>query len=821
MGATFAWFLNHYRWIVWKLAAMERSFPRLLLKKYLTKDQVLKQITYRHQRDLNDAQRSILKKVLNRDASSISCMVLCIAAVLPFPAKTNSSVDQELPACWNLALVLTDGWYSVYAVPDAPLAAVLWKLNAMSGIVGTKLATWNASLQNSVEGIDPLECAIVCESQWKNPLLAKENLAEWPYLHLRYNSTRRVRFETRLGVEKLRNVIPPKLRQGKQQQPQLTFALLKSIPLKSLEIGGGTVRSVRIRVTRVSPLLHIQAKEWTLGPRILCGEHLPLYFELRSEYGRAAMQEKHQQESSDSPVDDWPGDDQIYIPPPTPYVKVDVECTHNFANDCLGLGCGILTIWRPSEELLSGGIKEGIEYFVSSLTVNWKLDGGRGHDAFVQLSSTKHSSFEEVHDETFPSDDESKDAQLNQGQRVCLDVQQATMNYRANFEEGLNGRKNERRPTIDVCVCVVLVAARETQNDSTPSDKRQTEVSLLDPAIKPKESRYVEHVFVTDQSCHLMSIRVSGMNVSMPKKTSNSPLNHTSSSSFNFCRGSKSIWKEGTVLCLSGLEVSHYDEHLRVLDCVLVESTEIVSFPSKNSPFWKYFNLLQREAGIFVTRAFSAHVLPSLSNFATALMQLKKYVERDILGMDFVPSQECDESHVEKVKQEQLTQDLQVQEEEGGDATDTKRDDKASSTQCRQLMWETNVIKIMPMIEASKFTFPSDVIAFACVNIRTDDDVFRMLYLTREAMVSMQTLLKHAEHCRQGDEANETDSDLVRNVTELLGKVKLRNTDFIFRFEVRQSTNERLINSWKPWERLHASYWVAENVTATPSQTLR
>ncbi|CAI5735170.1 unnamed protein product [Peronospora destructor] len=253
MGATFAWFLNHYRWIVWKLAAMERSFPRLLLKKYLTKDQVLKQITYRHQRDLNDAQRSILKKVLNRDASSISCMVLCIAAVLPFPAKTNSSVDQELPACWNLALVLTDGWYSVYAVPDAPLAAVLWKLNAMSGIVGTKLATWNASLQNSVEGIDPLECAIVCESQWKNPLLAKENLAEWPYLHLRYNSTRRVRFETRLGVEKLRNVIPPKLRQGKQQQPQLTFALLKSIPLKSLEIGGGTVRSVRIRVTRVSP----------------------------------------------------------------------------------------------------------------------------------------------------------------------------------------------------------------------------------------------------------------------------------------------------------------------------------------------------------------------------------------------------------------------------------------------------------------------------------------------------------------------------------------------------------------------------------------
>ncbi|RQM16968.1 hypothetical protein DD237_001468 [Peronospora effusa] len=819
MGATFAWFLNHYRWIVWKLAAMERSFPHLLLKKYLTKDQVLKQITYRHQRDLNDAQRSILKKVLNRDASSLNCMVLCVAAVLPFPAKTNSPFDEELPACWNLALVLTDGWYSVYAVPDAPLAAVLWKLNAKSSIVGTKLATWNASLQNSVEGIDPLECAIVCESQWKNPLLAKEDLAKWPYLHLRYNSTRRVRFETRLGVEELRYVIPPILRQRKKQQPQLTFALLKSIPLKSLEIGGGMVRSVRIRVTRVSPLLHIQAKEWTLGPRVLCGEHLPLYFELRSEYGRTAMQEKHRQNGLDSPVDDWSGDGLIDVPPPTPYIKVDVECTHNSANDDLGSGCGILTIWRPSEELLSGGIKEGCEYFVSSLTVNWKLDGGRGHDAFLQLSSTKHSSFEKVHDEKNSSDDESKNAaQLNQGQRVCLDVQQATLNYRSNFEEGLNGRRNERRPTIDVCVCVVLVAAREMQDVSTPSDKRQAEVSLLDPAIKPKESRYVEHVFVTDQSCHLMSIRISGVNVSMPKKTSNGPLNRASSSSFDFCRGSRSIWKEGTVLCLSGLEVSHYDEQLRILDCVLVESTQIVSFPSKNSPFWNHFNLLQREAGIFATRGFSAHALPSVSDFTTAFMQLKKYVERDILRMDYFPSQECNESHVEKIDQKQLTQDIQVQKEGGGDATDTKRDDKAPSTLCRQLTWEASVIKIMPLIGASKLAFPSDVIAFACVNIRIDDDAFRMLYLTREAMVSMQTLLKPAEHCRG---TNGTDSDLVQTVTELLSKVKLGNTAIIFRFEVRQTTNERLINSWKPWERLHASYWIAEKVTATPSRTLR
>ncbi|KAE9083069.1 hypothetical protein PF007_g22054 [Phytophthora fragariae] len=48
---------------------------------------------------------------------------------------------------------------------------------------------------------------------------------------------------------------------------------------------------------------------------------------------------------------------------------------------------------------------------------------------------------------------------------------------------------NEKRPTIDVCVCVVLVTGRETQDGSSVAAKRQEEISLLDPAIKPKESR--------------------------------------------------------------------------------------------------------------------------------------------------------------------------------------------------------------------------------------------------------------------------------------------------------------------------------------------
>ncbi|KAK1943882.1 Breast cancer type 2 susceptibility [Phytophthora citrophthora] len=807
-GATFEWFFNHYRWIVWKLAATERSSPRLLLEKYLTKDQILKQICHRYQRELDNGQRSILKKIVQRDASSLSCMTLCIAAVLPFPAGNNSIVEQELPVSWNLALVLTDGWYSVYAVPDAPLAAVLWRLHTKSSLVGTKIATWNASLQNSSEGIDPLECAIVRE-KWKNPLLVKEDLSQWPYLQLRYNSTRRVRFDMRLGVEKLHYMTPTSLRHRKQQ-PQLTFSLLKSVPLKSLEVGGGMVRSVRVRVTRISPVLHLQSKEWTLGPRILCEEQLPLYFELRSEYARIAMEKKCVHEDVSSRADNWLSNDQTDVPPPIPFIKVDVECTHGTTSEQQGIGCGILTIWRPSEELLSGGLREGSEYFASSLTVNWKIDGGRGQDAFLRLSSTKHTGFEEVHNDASFADDETKSISPQTGR--CVDIQQATMDYRSNFEDGINGRRNERRPTVDVCVCVVAVAAREPQEEANSSAKRQTEISLLDREIKPNESRYVEHVFVTDQSGHLMSIRVSGMEVTMQKKKNNSPLKRASSPSFVFRRGSKSIWKEGVILCLSGLEVSHYDEQLRILDCVLVESTQIVSFPSKKSPFWDHFQLLQRESGISTTRGSPSKTSPTTSNFAAELAQLKKYVERDILRMDFVPSQDCNEHHVEAVEQERLTQDLQAH-EEGSENTSTELgDDESSKTQSHLLQWDANIVKIMPLVGPNKFIFSRDVVAIACVKMVADDITFRTVYLTQEVLLSMQALLQKGKGF-----CYEEAKGIVQGVSAMLQEGKEQNGASTFRFEVRQCTNERLMNSWKPWERQHASYWLAATV-APPQQ---
>lgn len=42
------WVYNHYRWIVWKQASMERSFPGTMGSLCLTPEQVLLQLKYRY-----------------------------------------------------------------------------------------------------------------------------------------------------------------------------------------------------------------------------------------------------------------------------------------------------------------------------------------------------------------------------------------------------------------------------------------------------------------------------------------------------------------------------------------------------------------------------------------------------------------------------------------------------------------------------------------------------------------------------------------------------------------------------------------------------
>ena len=42
------WVYNHYRWVVWKLASMERSFPATMASLWLNPEQILLQLKYRY-----------------------------------------------------------------------------------------------------------------------------------------------------------------------------------------------------------------------------------------------------------------------------------------------------------------------------------------------------------------------------------------------------------------------------------------------------------------------------------------------------------------------------------------------------------------------------------------------------------------------------------------------------------------------------------------------------------------------------------------------------------------------------------------------------
>ncbi len=123
------WIRNHYRWIVWKMACLEQRFPETLGRQCLTPANLLEQLKYRYDREIDACQRSALRRITEQDDTPAKTMVLCVAAV----SSTSTGTVLEL----------TDGWYAVSAHTDPAL-----KYLVESGriFVGLKLVISNAEL---------------------------------------------------------------------------------------------------------------------------------------------------------------------------------------------------------------------------------------------------------------------------------------------------------------------------------------------------------------------------------------------------------------------------------------------------------------------------------------------------------------------------------------------------------------------------------------------------------------------------------------------------------------------------------------------------
>ncbi|KAL1206786.1 BREAST CANCER SUSCEPTIBILITY 2-like protein B [Cardamine amara subsp. amara] len=151
--ASRKWVTNHYRWIVWKLACYEIYYPAKCKGNFLTITNVLEELKYRYEREVNHGHCSAIKRILSGGAPASSMMVLCISAINP----TTNNDSQETPgsdSCSNVKVELTDGWYSMNAALDVMLTK---QLNAGKLFVGQKLRILGAGLSGWATPTSPLE----------------------------------------------------------------------------------------------------------------------------------------------------------------------------------------------------------------------------------------------------------------------------------------------------------------------------------------------------------------------------------------------------------------------------------------------------------------------------------------------------------------------------------------------------------------------------------------------------------------------------------------------------------------------------------------
>ncbi|ENN81753.1 hypothetical protein D910_06659, partial [Dendroctonus ponderosae] len=190
------WIRNHYKWIIWKLASYERMFPHIF-DGCLSVENVMQQLKYRYDVEIDRAQRSALRKIFEADDCPQKRMVLCVSKVI----KINDTYELEL----------TDGWYPIRTVIDLPLCDQITRGKIK---IGTKMIVCGAELMNC-EGCHPLEATDLI------------------HLKISFNSTRRALWWCKLGYQK-------------QAGPFV-------IPLSSINMNGGKIGCLKCFILRVYP----------------------------------------------------------------------------------------------------------------------------------------------------------------------------------------------------------------------------------------------------------------------------------------------------------------------------------------------------------------------------------------------------------------------------------------------------------------------------------------------------------------------------------------------------------------------------------------
>ncbi|XP_042110733.1 breast cancer type 2 susceptibility protein isoform X2 [Ovis aries] len=210
------WVYNHYRWIIWKLAAMEFAFPKEFANRCLNPERVLLQLKYRYDVEIDRSKRSAIKKIMERDDTAAKTLVLCVSEIISLStdiSEPSSNKTSSVDATKVAIIQLTDGWYAIKAQVDPPLSALL-KNGRLT--VGQKIVIHGAELVGSPDACTPLE--------------APESLM----LKISANSTRPACWYAKLGFSPDPRPLP--------------------LPLSSLFSDGGNVGCVDIIIQRAYPI---------------------------------------------------------------------------------------------------------------------------------------------------------------------------------------------------------------------------------------------------------------------------------------------------------------------------------------------------------------------------------------------------------------------------------------------------------------------------------------------------------------------------------------------------------------------------------------
>lgn len=146
-NAKLPWVQNHWMLILWKLAAMVRLDPSCAHDKW-SWDEVVRQLLYRYEREINRAQRSCIKRIQEHDSSPARPMVLFVSGI--FEEENEIELPSGQPATVKSTILeLSDGWYRILAQIDSVLTQTCQRGRLR---VGQKLAITGATLDAHGEG---------------------------------------------------------------------------------------------------------------------------------------------------------------------------------------------------------------------------------------------------------------------------------------------------------------------------------------------------------------------------------------------------------------------------------------------------------------------------------------------------------------------------------------------------------------------------------------------------------------------------------------------------------------------------------------------